>query len=64
MKCRFTKDMSLSFLIKHISWSPIAEKLKIYQVTKLQLRFVLKNKDLKSKVGRINLTLNSIYQLI
>ena len=55
--------MSLSFLIKHISWSPVAEKLKIYQATKLQLRFFLKNKDLKSKVRRINLTLNSMYQL-
>ena len=32
--------------------------MKLYQVTKqLQLRFVLKNKDLKSKVRRINLKL-------
>ena len=29
--------------------------MKIYQLTQLQLRFVIQNKDLKSKIRRINL---------
>ena len=43
------------FFMKHFFWSPIAQWLKICQVTECSFSFGLKNKDLKSKVRRINL---------
>ena len=60
------RNQSLSFLIKHIyreAHCVTTENVSSNQ-TDLQLRFVLINKDLESKVRRINLKLVPLNQLI
>ena len=60
----YQKYLALSFFDKTFTEDPLRNDWKyIKSQKKLQLRFVLKNKNLKSKVRNINLKLILVYQL-